>query len=381
MRSLFPGYFKLTDNERREIEERATLVLDANVLLNLYRFSEDARSDFISLLNDYRERIWIPHQVAFEFLENRPKLIVDQAKVLEEFSKKLQESLSTLESPKTHPFVKPETLDKLREAIKEVSSELEEGRSHMEARLSADELLEQVSSLTDGRVGSGFTDGELLQIFKDGEERYKQKIPPGFRDDGKGSEQTLASQRRRFGDYIIWREMLGYASRNSSDIIFVTADGKEDWWAEQSGRKLGPRAELVAEFCTTTGQKIVMYTAQRFLEKHGDSTAAVIQEIGQSNQSQNRDQFYERSITTAQADTGALDQEVSKNIDAITRLKFKAAMVRGEIDKVSAAIQLLKATDPFNEDELVSARMRLKMLQSRYDDLKQSLSVIEFLSE
>lgn len=381
MRSLFPGYFKLTDSERREVEDRATLVLDANVLLNLYRFSEDARSDFLSLLNDYRERIWIPHQVAFEFLENRPKLIVDQAKVLEDFSKKLQESLSTLESPKTHPFVKPETLNKLRDSIKEVSFELEAGRSRMEARLAADELLEQVASLTDGRVGSCFTESELLEIFKDGEERYKQKIPPGYRDDSKGTEQTISSQRRRFGDYIIWREMLDYANKNSSDIIFVTADGKEDWWAEQSGRKLGPRAELIAEFCAKTGRKIVMYTAQRFLEKHGDSTEAVIQEVGESNQSQTRDQFYERSSNTSQADSGALDKEVSRNLDAITRLRFKAAMVRGEIDKVSAAIQLLKETDPFNEDELVSGRMRLKLLQSRYDDLKQSLSVIDFLSK
>ena len=34
MRNLFPGYYRPTDNELKELWEKATFIVDANVLLN-----------------------------------------------------------------------------------------------------------------------------------------------------------------------------------------------------------------------------------------------------------------------------------------------------------------------------------------------------------
>ncbi len=381
MRSLFPGHFRLLENEKDEIEKQAILVLDANVLLNLYRSSDDARDGFLALLRTYGNRIWLPHQVAFEFLENRSKVILEQSKLLDDFKVRINESLNTLESPRSHPSVKSKTLATLSDAIRSVCQEIEEARVMMEARLSNDDLLNHVVEITEGRIGKCCTDEEFSMIFKEGERRYLEKIPPGYRDDAKGVDHTFASQRRRFGDYIVWREILDHAQKTSCDVIFVTADEKDDWWAKQSGRKLGPRPELVQEFSLVTNKRLIMYTAQHFLETHATVTKEVIEEVGQLGRRPDNAPTLDRPLIGTPMDTKSVDAEVASKIDDITRLRFKYAMVKGDIDKISAEIQLLKSADSYDYEKINQAETRLKLLKSRRDDLAQSLSVIDFLGK
>ena len=47
------------------------LVFDANVLLNLYRYSEGTRDRLLSVMRALGERAWLPHQAADEFLSLR----------------------------------------------------------------------------------------------------------------------------------------------------------------------------------------------------------------------------------------------------------------------------------------------------------------------
>ena len=43
MRKTFPGYYRPTEAEFRRLWDKCIFVLDANVLLNLYRYSEETR--------------------------------------------------------------------------------------------------------------------------------------------------------------------------------------------------------------------------------------------------------------------------------------------------------------------------------------------------
>ena len=45
MKDSFPGYYRPTENEFAEMWESCLFVLDANVLLNLYRYSVDTREE------------------------------------------------------------------------------------------------------------------------------------------------------------------------------------------------------------------------------------------------------------------------------------------------------------------------------------------------
>ncbi|MEU9009038.1 PIN-like domain-containing protein [Streptomyces sp. NPDC048479] len=47
------------------------VVLDTNVLLNLYRSNARTREDTLAVLTKLRDRLWVPHQVLTEFWRNR----------------------------------------------------------------------------------------------------------------------------------------------------------------------------------------------------------------------------------------------------------------------------------------------------------------------
>ncbi|MFD4759474.1 PIN-like domain-containing protein [Streptomyces sp. NPDC058439] len=52
------------------------VVLDTNVLLNLYRSNARTRQDTLAVLTRLRDRLWVPHQVLTEFWRNREQKLV-----------------------------------------------------------------------------------------------------------------------------------------------------------------------------------------------------------------------------------------------------------------------------------------------------------------
>lgn len=53
MRELFPGYYRKTDAEIKKIWEEGVIVFDANVLLNLYRYSDATRKTLLELIHKF----------------------------------------------------------------------------------------------------------------------------------------------------------------------------------------------------------------------------------------------------------------------------------------------------------------------------------------
>lgn len=120
-----------------------------------------------------------------------------------------------------------------------------------------DEVFYRLLDLFDGKVGKPFSGEEKLKIEQEGEKRYAGKIPPGYKDSKK--------VENRFGDLLVWKEIIGYAKSKKVDIIFVTHDQKEDWWNIINGKTIGPRIELRKEFYEETGRIFHMYTMSTFL--------------------------------------------------------------------------------------------------------------------
>jgi hypothetical protein len=60
----FGAYYRPTDDQLRDIYARGIVVLDTNVLLDLYRLSPTARASMIRLLEALFSRIFVPYQVA-----------------------------------------------------------------------------------------------------------------------------------------------------------------------------------------------------------------------------------------------------------------------------------------------------------------------------
>ena len=136
---------------------------------------------------------------------------------------------------------------------------------------------------------------EIDEIFCEGEERYKNQIPPGFEDSSKelsdDNEFTYAglTYKRQYGDLIIWKQIISYASENSiKDLIFVTNDKKVDWWWEidSNGPKtIGVRPELRDEISREAGvENFHIFNIEGFLhyankQPNVQVTEATIKEV------------------------------------------------------------------------------------------------------
>jgi hypothetical protein len=263
MRSIFPGYFRLPDREIRKLWSAALFVLDANVLLNFYRYSDTTRRDFVSLLKKLKPRLWLPNQACKEFLRNRIVTISEQEREYDDALSDIAKIEGKFNNDRKHPFLPADLQRKLSKVLEEVRLHLGREKDRFNGLVSVDPVLDEIEQLFEGNIGAVLSPEALFEIYKSGVERYKKRIPPGFKD---GMKTEDAGEERKYGDLVLWTEMLERAKSDKVGVIFVTDDRKEDWWLMSGSKTIGPRPELVSEFVAATGQQILFYQPYRFLE-------------------------------------------------------------------------------------------------------------------
>ena len=268
MKKGFPGYFANNNEDLDKLWDECLFILDANVLLSLYRYSDSTRSDLLNVFDSLSARLWIPHQVAHEYLTNRLNVIGEQVKTYDETIKKADALRKSLENANQHPFVKTETLSKCNTTFTLLTDELAENRLIHEKRISSDEIKDHLETLLNNKVGQEYSREQIEAALIDGKSRYDEKIPPGYCDAKKGGDSLLFVDRcRPYGDYIVWLQIIDKANIEKKSVIFVTGDVKDDWWISFQGKTVGPQPLLVQEFLSKTGQPFYMYTPDRFLER------------------------------------------------------------------------------------------------------------------
>lgn len=287
MKELFRGFYRPTNSEFKKMWETCVFVLDANVLLNLYRYPESARKDLFKVLKKVRERIWVPYHAALEFERNRLGVIAEQHKRFSEVEKVLKDACEGLETglkklhlDRRHSSIDPTAfLESVKKNFDEFGKHLEKSKESHTDVCEEDKLREEISSLLEKRIGSPpKAQKELDDIYVEGESRYQNKIPPGFmdREKGKGSDPTEFSYgglrfRPVYGDLILWKQVIRHVKdENIKSVIFVTDDNKEDWWmvVESQGPKtIGPRPELIDEIRREAGAELFhMYSPEQFMK-------------------------------------------------------------------------------------------------------------------
>lgn len=267
MKSSFPGHFKENERDLRGIWDSSLFVFDANILLNLYRYSDTTRNEFLRLLTKIKNRSWIPHRSAEEYLNNRLTVIDQQEKSYDETENLIRTLRRDLENSRQHPFVSAGVMEKASGVFDELCDELKNNKSVHTSRISNDEIKDAIANIFEGRVGLPYDEERLNKLTTEGEERYKQKIPPGFKDISKSGDNDVLSERyRKYGDLIVWMQVIDKAIEIKKGVVFVTDDKKEDWWERFKGKTVGPRPELVKEFKDKSSQTFLMYQADRFLE-------------------------------------------------------------------------------------------------------------------
>lgn len=278
MKSKFSWYFKPSAAEIEEVWNNGILTVDANVLLDMYRYHENTRKSLLESVQLFKERLWISHQAASEFLKNRATVIVSYKKSFSDANEAInsleKSSTSAIQAIKATRIIPEETIfdlrDSVSEAIKTAREKISAAEDSHPNYLENDPLLEKIMELFENSVGSPFPEDEIKKLIIEAERRVKEKIPPGYMDAAKDGH-------RPYGDFFLWKQILEHAKNCSKPIILVTSDRKDDWWERPSGTTVGPRHELLKEASEIAGQKILIYQTDHFLK-----TAANIKTKSQS---------------------------------------------------------------------------------------------------
>jgi septum formation topological specificity factor MinE len=258
MKEFFKGYYKLTEREIEEIWSSGFICLDTNVLFNIYRYSEETRRELLKVIKKYSSKLWLTNHSAFEFQKNRIAVITKQMEIYDETIKTLNTLQNDILKNIKSPHLSKPVHQKFEKTLKETIKDLEKKKEFYKKLLNNDTILSKISTIFHKKIGNSLTNEELSEIEKDGEVRYKKSIPPGYKDKDK--------KENKFGDLIIWKELIKKSKEDKKSFIFIVDDLKEDWWLRVKGQTISPRQELSQELFKECGQCFHLYTSDRFLE-------------------------------------------------------------------------------------------------------------------
>lgn len=265
MKKTFPGYYRPDDEEFKMLWKDCLFVFDTNVLRNLYRYSSETTNDFLELLDQISDRIWLPHQAGYEYQKGRLDEIAIQEKSYDDLIGKIDKTEKNLKASlqsRIHPFLKDadELIEKLSNIFDEIKSRLKEKKEEYVFLTAEDNVKNRLTSLFEGKVGSAYSETELEKIYKEGKKRYDRRIPPGYKDAKKPEPE-------RYGDLILWFQTIAKGKSENQPIILVTDENKEDWWLFDSKEKrIGPHPELINEMTSEAKVPFYIYRADPFME-------------------------------------------------------------------------------------------------------------------
>ena len=207
MRNTIKEFIEPTNKEKSALWKEAVFVFDTNVLLNLYRYSAKTRNSLLEAFENFKDRVWIPYQVAVEYMNRRCEVIYETVLRYDQFKKEIDSF--------TGKAVEILRLTSNDEEISDLQRYLFKWLDHnkdtnlLVVSAEVDEILEKILTIFDGRVASPMDETELNKLKEEGKNRYEKSVPPGFKDDKKKNSPPDA--HTAYGDLIIWKQLMSYA--------------------------------------------------------------------------------------------------------------------------------------------------------------------------
>lgn len=157
-------------------------------------------------------------------------------------------------------------IDEIEKGFAKIKEAIDESKkSRIPFTTKDDPVLDEIKNIYKNKVGGNYTLAEIDKISKEGEERYKNEIPPGYCDRNKDDVK-----KNKFGDLILWKQIMDKSLNDKKNVIFITDDAKEDWWLKVHGRTISPRKELYSEFLSETSQRVLIYRPDAFMKHAKD---------------------------------------------------------------------------------------------------------------
>lgn len=390
MKNLFPGYYRKTEEEIKVLWENGLIVFDTNVLLNLYRYSDSTKDTLLDLINKFSNKIWLPYQAALEYNRNRFEVISDQEKAYKEFLNKIQQIQTDLQSTNKPPFLSLNVDNELNLTFEKVNTEVQDSIKKYSEYLKDDPIYNRIAKLFENKIGKNYSGEELALIYKEGEERFKNKVPPGFEDE-KNKDGI-----RKYGDLVLWKEIIDQARNIQKAIILVTDERKKDWWWNiKDGRLMGPRHELIEEIMREAKVDFHMYSSERFLsygqdflkEQVSQQAVEEIQALKVSEKNKDEKNYFISKKSKSDAEVSTRRQSIVKEINELDYIIEKMdqdlnSYHQRKIDNYFEDGNIIEDEDfitimSLDRDTFIEKRKSLSFRLKIFDRIKNTGNIVE----
>lgn len=302
-------FYKISESDEKKLFENSLIFFDTSSLLDFFYFTNENLNELVEkLFIPLQDRLWISNHSEMEFWKNKAKVelkpidsysaLINKTKgssesghiqeieiVIDSFKSKINDEirghLKTLQEKviknNKHPYLHEFDFSPFNTQIHEfeksyqilqnqykdfkdsIIKKVEEEKTKIRAQENqlVIEIVEKYF-----KISEEYKYSKLMEIVHEGEFRYKHKIPPGYMD------ESEKSGFQRFGDLIVWKQILEKCNKQNLNLILVTNDVKEDWWHfDDKKNRLSPRYELIKEFSEISKGKFWMYEIGDFLYK------------------------------------------------------------------------------------------------------------------
>lgn len=254
------------------MEKDYIVICDTNVYLRIYDYSPEFANFAIECLKKIQNHIKIPFTTYKEYNKHyRAKYDHSKTKI-EEYNVRLLDKINSFNQSIDEEFKRIEQYNfpDMPSLHSNVIQQIENIRSDIKSYCESHELLiavndeylrvDPIKNFMDSLSNSilkQYSFSEIYDICEEGEKRFKDKTPPGFKDKDK---QGL----RQYSDLILWHEIIDESIAQKKNILFITDDVKIDWWEPFNNngtveKRFHPK--LVSEFNKKTNCSIIGITS------------------------------------------------------------------------------------------------------------------------
>ncbi|MGG4607686.1 PIN domain-containing protein [Providencia sp. Me31A] len=362
LNDILPDVTSCFEDEPKRIEDslkKANIVLDTNTLLLPYTSGVSSLSKIAQIYEKIVNlgRLYIPEQVAREFVKNRPTQLanlysgisdkISKINVPDPFEPAILDSIKDFKELNI-------SLDKLKKEKKKLNGLADKIKSEIKGWGWNDPVSQAYRPIFKKEIIiklDNTNENKKDSIVEEMRDRYKCLIPPGYKDSAKNDEGI--------GDYLIWKTILQLGKHNNCPTIFVSGDEKADWFHRVNDKGFLPRYELEAEYRQVSkGHDFYIIPLSKLLELM-DAEKSLVDEIKKEEKQSQDEPHKDTDYLLYKMETYLPSDENKKSWD-----KFKCKNLNEYENKNENKNEIFRIYS--KKSEKIKSKMRLDFITCPY---------------
>lgn len=231
-------------NEIGTIIDKLIIVLDTNILLYLYKCSFNTSQNIVDLLGKVKEKIIIPSRVYKEYLNHKDEEQGKFDRKYDSFTKNLKKQVNELKGKingsisESRKYDFPDCdvletgigtfLDKIILTIEKYENSLSAEKQNKSVQIAnVAQLIRYWNE--QGKIKSEPTIVQLMEYIKEGEFRFRYKMPPGYKDEEEKDKEVKKDSKkdnfegriRKYGDLFVCKEIIDIGKERKDECIVI----------------------------------------------------------------------------------------------------------------------------------------------------------------